>query len=69
MDEVTLNGTTYRAEVINGQRVLVTVVPEARLKDLHGTSTDHVRGKGARRRYHRSGNAPAFKPGNRSVWK
>jgi hypothetical protein len=62
--EVIVGGTLYYADMIAGQAVLVQVIDEV-IDPFDRTSTDHIRGKGARRRYHRSGNAPVFRPGRR----
>lgn len=69
MDEVIVRGTLFRAEVINGQRVLVQVLPEARPDPWNRTSTDHVRGKGVRNRYHRCGGIPTVRNGWRLTTK
>lgn len=74
--EVIVGGTTFYADVIDGQTVLVQVVPEARPDPFARTSTarrtgsdgQYIRGKGWRRRYYQH-RAPSYRPGYRLTTK
>lgn len=66
--QVTVQGTTYYLDVVNGEQVMVEVVPEVCPDPWNRTSTDHPRyvsGKGRRNRYHRSGSVPV----ERNAWR
>lgn len=65
MDEVIIDGHTYRAVVVNGVRVVCEVLPPS-----VGVSTleETVRKRGAHKRYHVGGGKPVFRPGERGFY-